>query len=289
FNNRAACHAQLKEHLAVIRDATEVIRRQPANVKALLRRMVALDSLGNRIEEALKDASAVLTMEPQNQHALKVVEKKRRSLTKKVSDALPAFRPGPRESIAVFLFTEDRPLQCYACLRSLHKHLKGASPNVTVFWQASEKSCFHSYQLLQSLPETNESQYGKVVWSEVSKGQLFPAFSRAVNRLSADGLRYLLLLSDTAVFHSDTDMSAAAAVLSERHEVFAVRLDLNPRIECFPSSNLCASAPLLQPFAADPRLLLWKRWFDSGKQAFESVPRESGWDEILNWTASLVR
>eukprot|EP00931_Biecheleriopsis_adriatica_P074307 TRINITY_DN48395_c0_g1_i1.p1 TRINITY_DN48395_c0_g1~~TRINITY_DN48395_c0_g1_i1.p1 ORF type:complete len:960 (+),score=205.69 TRINITY_DN48395_c0_g1_i1:23-2902(+) len=290
LNNRAACHSQEKEFLLVIRDTSEVIKQQPANTKALLRRMVALDSLGNRDEEALKDASAVLTLEPKNAHALQVVAKRRKNLTKKATDALPSAPRGqPEVSIAVFLFSEDRPLQCYACLRSLRKHLRGAVLQVSVFWQAGERPCFHSYQLLQGLPEVNSLQYGEVAWHEVSKGQLFSAFSRAVNRLSVEGVRHLLLLSDTSVFHSDADVGAASAVLSERSETFAVRLDLNPRIAYFPEANLYASSPHLKPFANDPRLLVWIRRFDTSKMAYEAVPRESGWDEILNWTASIVR
>eukprot|EP00435_Cladocopium_sp_Y103_P043867 s2658_g12.t1 len=284
LNNRAACFAQLKQHELVVRDTSEVLKQQPANIKALLRRMVAQDAAG-RASEALQDASDVLTLEPKNHHALQVVARKRQSLNKKAVDL--GAHVAPEASVAAFLFTEDRPLQCYACLKSL-KHLRNARLNVIVFWQAAERSCIHSYQLLEALPELRLPNV-EVAWQEVKKGQLFEKFSRSVGRLSVEGIRSLLILSDTAVFHTDADMSAATAVLSDRNDTFAVRLDLNPRVEFFPKSQLCASAPHLKPFANDGRLLLWTRSFDASKMAYEAVPRESGWDEILDWTATLVR
>eukprot|EP00930_Biecheleria_cincta_P087618 TRINITY_DN76846_c0_g1_i1.p1 TRINITY_DN76846_c0_g1~~TRINITY_DN76846_c0_g1_i1.p1 ORF type:complete len:938 (+),score=191.22 TRINITY_DN76846_c0_g1_i1:26-2839(+) len=288
LNNRAACHNQQGHYVEVIQDTSKVIKQQPANMKALLRRMVALDTVGGRTEEALRDASAILTMEPKNSHALQIVAKKRKNLTK--ANELPTPPPGcPEVSVAVFLFSEDHPLQCYSCLRSLRRHLKCARLQVTVLWQAADRSCFHSYQLLQSLPEINTIKYGEVAWVEASKGKLFDSLSRSLNRLSVEGMRHVLLLSDTAVFHSDVDMASASAVLSERREAFAVRLDLNPRISHFPEALLYASSPHLKPFASNASLAVWKRQYDASKQAYEAVPRESGWNEILNWTASLVR
>ncbi|CAE7248772.1 epsE [Symbiodinium natans] len=236
-----------------------------------------------------EDAKDILIMEPKNTHALQVVARKRKSLTRKVTDVLPLSTGQPEVAVAVFLFSEDRPLQCYACLKSLQKHVHGAALHVTVFWQASERSCIHSYQLLEALPELRNQQHGEVAWLEVPKGQLYGNFSRTVSRLSADGIRHLLILSDAVVFHTNTDLAAASALLSERSETFAVRLDLNPRIEHFPAEELYASAPRSKPFANDPRLMVWTRSFDSSKMAYEAVPRESGWDDILCWTASLVR
>mmetsp|Transcript_37769 Transcript_37769/g.108868 ORF Transcript_37769/g.108868 Transcript_37769/m.108868 type:complete len:940 (+) Transcript_37769:43-2862(+) len=289
LNNRAACYAQLKSHVAVIKDTNEVISKQPANVKALLRRMVAYEATGLR-EKALQDAGAVLTMEPRNPAALEVVARKRQSLTKKATDDLPVFAADrPTENLCVFLFSEDRPLQCYACLRSFFKHAKRAVLNVYVFWQASSPACIHSYQLLQGLPETSKLKYGKVNWFECSNQQLFPAFSRTMNKISVEGMQYVLLLSDKTVFHSDFDATAALSVLAERREAWSVRLDVNPRVEYFPEAKLIASAPHLQHFSGDQRILLWTRWYDKSKQAYEAVPREMGWDAILDWTATIVR
>jgi len=248
--------------------------------------MVAYDALG-KSAESLEDAGSVLTMEPKNPHALQVVAKKRKSLTKNANDNVR--RVAPTQLLCAFLFTEDRPLHAYACLRSLRKHLKGAKIDVYVFWQASERACIHSYQLLQTLPETSKLPNGSVSWIDVSNGQLFPAFSRTVNRLSVEGKQHVLLLSDTALFHTDVDVSVACRVLSERREAFTVRLDLNPRIDYFPEASLLASAPSLKCFAGDEQVLLWTRSYDKSKQAYESVPREVGWDSILDWTATVVR
>merc|ERR1719329_123327 len=87
LNNRAACYSQMKEHLKVVEDASLVIKAQPANIKALLRRMVAYDALGQQTK-ALEDAAGVLTMDPKNQHALQVVKKQRKGLTKKGNEEI---------------------------------------------------------------------------------------------------------------------------------------------------------------------------------------------------------
>jgi len=283
LNNRAACSSQLKDYEAVISDASTVIEQQPANLKALLRRMVAFDASG-LAEEALTDAGSVLTMEPKNAHALQVVSKKRASLTKKANEAVPRWTE--RQSLSVFVFTEDCPLQCYCSLLSLQRHVKGAALQIHIFWKASAAACKHSYLLLQTLPDISP---GNVHWIETSKEQLFPSFTRLINRMAVEGQQHVLLLSDRVLFHTDVDASIALKVLSERREAFSVRLDLNPRIEHFPEADLFQSAPNLQHFAEDPRVLLWKRSYDKSKQAYEAVPRELGWDAILDWTATIVR
>lgn len=289
LNNRAACHAQLKNHEQVIRDATEVIVLQPANTKALLRRMVAYDTLQKK-DLALQDAASVLTMEPKNPHALQVVDKKRQSLTKKATDNCRRTPSGmPTETMCVFLMTEDRPLQCYSCLRSLRKHMKGVILNVHVFWQAADPKCFHSYQLLQTLPDTSRVQSGQVSWMEVSKGRFFDTFSRTINRISVEGLGHVLLLSDTVLFHTDVDASSALKLLSARKEAFSVRFDVNPRVDFFPEASRIISTPHMENFSGDENILLWTRWYDKSKQAFEAVPREMGWHAILDWTATMVR
>jgi len=129
LNNRAACHVQLQEHSLVVQDASEVIKQQPANAKALLRRMVARERLG-QLDQALEDAAAVLTMEPKHPQALQVVARKRQSLSKKVSaddsrvTTLRHREEARAQPICVLLFSEDKPLQCYSCLRSLLQHVR---------------------------------------------------------------------------------------------------------------------------------------------------------------------
>lgn len=284
LNNRAACQARLQNHTDVIRDASEVIAVQPANTKALLRRMVARRSLGQ--QSALEDAAAVLTMEPKNAHALQVVSEKRKSLAS-VEKSPQVQSQADMQQLCVFLFTEDRPLQCYSCLRSLRRHAKQVSLQVHIFWQASESACVHSYQLLQSLPELSNSATADILWMESPRGKFFDSFSRTLNRLA--GHQYVLLLSDLALFHSDVDLSAATKLLAARSDTFTVRLDMNPRIDYFPDDQHFAVAPRLQHFAEDPRLVLWKRTYDTSKMAYEAVPRERGWDAILDWTATIVR
>jgi len=284
-NNRAACYVQLRNHLAAIKDASDVLKHQPANIKALMRRMVAYDETGKR-EEALADAAGVLTMEPKNAHALQIVDKKRASLTAK------PYKPPSRavEILCVFLFSEDRPLHCYACLRKLLSHVKECVLNVHVFWQASDPAITHSYQLLQTLHETSRAPHGgKITWCETSHQQLFPAFSRTINRMSVEGLQHVLLLSDTALFHTDLNATVALQVLEARNEAFTVRLDVNPRIDSFPEAELISSSPPMQLFAGDPDMVLWTRSYDKSKQAFEKVARESGWDAILPWTGTIIR
>lgn len=64
-NNRAACAHQLSDYSAVVRDTTFVLAREPANFKALVRRMLALEPL-ERYESALEDARAVLRQNPRH-------------------------------------------------------------------------------------------------------------------------------------------------------------------------------------------------------------------------------
>jgi hypothetical protein len=68
FNNRAQTHLKLNKPLAAEADADEVVRREPGNVKALLRRAAARQAPGCRAA-ALEDVHAALAREPGNQQA----------------------------------------------------------------------------------------------------------------------------------------------------------------------------------------------------------------------------
>jgi len=70
-NNRAACYHQISDFHSVVRDTNFVLERQPGDVKALCRRMLALEPL-EKYEAALKDARAVLRQDPHNDMANKV-------------------------------------------------------------------------------------------------------------------------------------------------------------------------------------------------------------------------
>lgn len=67
-NNRANCHHQLSNYEAVIAETSFVLEHQPNNLKALIRRMVALEPL-EKYERALEDARHVLRHAPGNEVA----------------------------------------------------------------------------------------------------------------------------------------------------------------------------------------------------------------------------
>ncbi|OQR95517.1 hypothetical protein THRCLA_22127 [Thraustotheca clavata] len=63
YNNRAACHQQLSNFSAVIRDCSHVLELEPNNQKALLRRGLAYEGL-ERYRLALQDIRALLALDP---------------------------------------------------------------------------------------------------------------------------------------------------------------------------------------------------------------------------------
>jgi len=70
-NNRAACYHQLSDFSSVAKDACFVLEREPNNLKALARRMLAYEPL-EKYEAALADARAVLRQDPRHEAANKV-------------------------------------------------------------------------------------------------------------------------------------------------------------------------------------------------------------------------
>merc|ERR1711907_237420 len=62
-NNRAGCHHQLSNFHGVVEDASAVLAQQPDNLKALMRRMIALEPL-EKYEAVLNDARHVLRFVP---------------------------------------------------------------------------------------------------------------------------------------------------------------------------------------------------------------------------------
>merc|ERR1712139_421019 len=70
-NNRAACNHQLSNFYAVVEDSTWVLERDPENLKALVRRMIALEPL-EKYERAMEDARHVLRHCPGHDVANKV-------------------------------------------------------------------------------------------------------------------------------------------------------------------------------------------------------------------------
>jgi stress-induced-phosphoprotein 1 len=70
-NNRAGCYHQLSNFERVVEDTTFVLEQQPDNLKALMRRMIALEPL-EKYEAALRDARNVLRQIPGHEAANKL-------------------------------------------------------------------------------------------------------------------------------------------------------------------------------------------------------------------------
>ncbi|XP_011303067.1 sperm-associated antigen 1 [Fopius arisanus] len=74
YNNRAITYIKLRKYQEAIDDCDRVLSLDCTNVKALLRRASALESLGRK-EEALREFSAALKIEPNNRTAMMGVRK----------------------------------------------------------------------------------------------------------------------------------------------------------------------------------------------------------------------
>ena len=79
YNNRAHCWVQLYEPKKVVDDCTKCLEIEPNNVKALLRRATASESL-EKIRGALNDFQQVVMLDPSNQLAQKGATRLRATL-----------------------------------------------------------------------------------------------------------------------------------------------------------------------------------------------------------------
>lgn len=70
-NNRAGCYQQLSDFHAVVNETNFVLEQQPDNLKAIMRRMLALEPL-EKYEEALADARRVIQQVPGHEAANKM-------------------------------------------------------------------------------------------------------------------------------------------------------------------------------------------------------------------------
>ncbi|GFO40405.1 unc-45-like protein a [Plakobranchus ocellatus] len=94
YKNRAACHLKVGDHISAVADATQSLNLAPNDPKALFRRCQAYEALG-KVEEAFKDVSQLMKVDPQNKAARPVFArlnaivqeklKQRNSTTNKVS------------------------------------------------------------------------------------------------------------------------------------------------------------------------------------------------------------
>jgi len=63
YNNRAACYSQYHNYVEVVKDCCEVLKIQPQNVKALIRRGIAYEAL-EKFQLGLDDMRQVLQLDP---------------------------------------------------------------------------------------------------------------------------------------------------------------------------------------------------------------------------------
>nr|KAG5698914.1 hypothetical protein BaRGS_006808 [Batillaria attramentaria] len=74
YKNRAACRLKLDNHESAIEDATKSLELVDNDPKALYRRCQAYDALG-RVEEAYRDAVALVKVDPKNKAAQAIYER----------------------------------------------------------------------------------------------------------------------------------------------------------------------------------------------------------------------
>ncbi|GFR82845.1 protein unc-45 homolog B-like [Elysia marginata] len=85
--NRAACHLKLGDNKAAIADATLSLSLAPNDPKALFRRCQAYEALG-KAEEAFKDVSQLIKIDPQNKAARPLFAKLNTIVQDKVQNVL---------------------------------------------------------------------------------------------------------------------------------------------------------------------------------------------------------
>jgi len=88
-NNMAGCFQQLSDFHAVVRETNFVLEQQPDNLKALMRRMIALEPL-EKYEQALEDARHVIKFAPGNEAANKVQHRLSKVVRDREKDAQAA-------------------------------------------------------------------------------------------------------------------------------------------------------------------------------------------------------
>jgi len=79
YNNRATCYVQLYEPQKVVADCNEALSFAPGNIKALLRRGFAYESL-DKMRMALEDFQAVLVIDPTVSQAHQAVHRIKQAL-----------------------------------------------------------------------------------------------------------------------------------------------------------------------------------------------------------------
>jgi len=79
FANRAACHAALQQYAEVVTECDKCLNKDPNNLKALIRRGLAYESL-EKWQKGLDDITGALRLDPQNKIAMEASGRLRKCL-----------------------------------------------------------------------------------------------------------------------------------------------------------------------------------------------------------------
>ncbi|XP_014775242.2 protein unc-45 homolog B isoform X1 [Octopus bimaculoides] len=85
LKNRSACYLKTKQYLFAVSDATEALKENPHDTKALYRRCQGYQELG-QIEDAYKDATQLIKIDPKNQAVQTIMQKLVTPMQEKVQE-----------------------------------------------------------------------------------------------------------------------------------------------------------------------------------------------------------
>ncbi|GAB1600206.1 protein unc-45 homolog B-like [Argonauta hians] len=85
LKNRSACYLKTKQYLFAVADATEALKENPHDTKALYRRCQGYQEMG-QIEDAYKDATQLLKIDPKNQAVQKIMQQLVTPMQEKVKE-----------------------------------------------------------------------------------------------------------------------------------------------------------------------------------------------------------
>ncbi|CAI9720408.1 protein unc-45 homolog B-like [Octopus vulgaris] len=85
LKNRSACYLKTKQYLFAVSDATEALKENPHDTKALYRRCQGYQELG-QIEDAYKDATQLIKIDPKNQAVQIIMQKLVSPMQEKVKE-----------------------------------------------------------------------------------------------------------------------------------------------------------------------------------------------------------
>lgn len=178
-------------------------------------------------------------------------------------------------TVAVIIFSKDRPCQLLSSLTSL-RHLRGVSLDVSVLYKATGPRFKDSYAAVQGLLRSGCYEFDTPVqfhWlleGEKTLGELLDdVLKRAVAKA-------VLLTVDDALWFDDVDLRAAVELLETDRSVYAVHAKLCPRVEYAHPNNKFMRLP---PFRKAGKELL----------VFERSKGEYDWNYPWELSGSLYR